>query len=439
MNILLVIHDMSTPRRTGLKRDNSVISPPEGLPHVKQQVTVMESEPVPVTEPEPAWVTEFRQSFQGLSSQVAQLSGQLTTVNTQVKGNSSEISSLNKKVAELEAKNIKLESDVSYLKGCVRDLQSHLNKQEDYSRKGNVLFSGIEEKDEENCEEIVSNLLKDKLNMELSETSIIAAHRVGQKKQGGGDREILVRFHKFDVKNNILKNGKKLGENVYVNQDFCKTTKAARKVLWPIYQHAKSMDSYKKQVKLDSDCLTVKGTVFTVHNLSDLPQDLSPALISTPTQNGITLFFSKQSPLSNFYNCKIDIDGETYNCVEQFYTASKARMFSDERALYKIMNTDDPAKMKAVGNRIQNVNPETWGQSAPGLLEKGVHAKFSQNEHLKAFLLDTGENTLGEANSRDLFYGIGFGLRHKNAFKQQFWRGQNTMGQILMKVRNELS
>jgi len=62
-------------------------------------------------------------------------------------------------------------------------------------------------------------------------------------------------------------------------------------------------------------------------------------------------------------------------------------------------------------------------------MEEIVRAKFTQNECLREMLLATGDAVLEEGNTwNDTFWGVHL----KNG------QGQNHLGRILMKVREEL-
>lgn len=63
-------------------------------------------------------------------------------------------------------------------------------------------------------------------------------------------------------------------------------------------------------------------------------------------------------------------------------------------------------------------------------MEEIVRAKFSENETLKNMLLATGDAELKEGNTwNDTFWGI----------DQKTGSGENHLGKILMKIRDEFS
>lgn len=65
-------------------------------------------------------------------------------------------------------------------------------------------------------------------------------------------------------------------------------------------------------------------------------------------------------------------------------------------------------------------------------------SKFSQNEELKEWLLRTFPRTLVEASPMDRIWGIGLAKEDHRAWNKQTWRGQNLLGQILTRVRDNL-
>ena len=70
-------------------------------------------------------------------------------------------------------------------------------------------------------------------------------------------------------------------------------------------------------------------------------------------------------------------------------------------------------------------------------MEKAVHAKFTQHPELRKQLLDTGDKPIGEASPRDTYWGIGTSVESEKSKHPTKWRGQNRMGRLLMKIREE--
>ena len=85
------------------------------------------------------------------------------------------------------------------------------------------------------------------------------------------------------------------------------------------------------------------------------------------------------------------------------------------------------------------ISDEIWHRDSPQIMFDGNMAKFTQNPHLKDFLLATGRRILVEASKRDKFWGVGIGLKNriKLADRRQ-WIGKNQMGETLMEVRQFL-
>ena len=71
------------------------------------------------------------------------------------------------------------------------------------------------------------------------------------------------------------------------------------------------------------------------------------------------------------------------------------------------------------------------------IMNIGITAKFTQNPHLRDFLLSTGENKLIEANPKDFFLGAGMGLQNPNIWKRNASLG--TAQYMLVQLLTDLS
>jgi ribA/ribD-fused uncharacterized protein len=147
-------------------------------------------------------------------------------------------------------------------------------------------------------------------------------------------------------------------------------------------------------------------------------------------------FYGKAHPLSQHHPCKFIVGETTYSSTEQFMMAQKALLFNDAETFHKIMNTKDPIRQKRLGRQVANFNDEVWNQYKLRIVYDGNKAKFTQNTELKEYILETGDTHLIEASPRDRYWGIGFSAE-KAVERKKDW-GENMLGKILMKLRDDI-
>ena len=131
----------------------------------------------------------------------------------------------------------------------------------------------------------------------------------------------------------------------------------------------------------------------------------------------------------------IEIDGVKYATVTHFVESSKAKEFGDEESREKIGGAKSAKAAKALGDKVKNYNTETWEAKRDGIMEQGLRAKFVQHPELRKELDDTGDKTIGEADARDTYWGIGTGMESVKSKTPSKWRGLNKMGKLLMDLR----
>lgn len=137
----------------------------------------------------------------------------------------------------------------------------------------------------------------------------------------------------------------------------------------------------------------------------------------------IDSFRGKYYFLSNFYPAKVTYEGFTYKNNEAAFQAQKVLSIDGKSAFTKL----SPADAKKKGRRVR-LRPD-WEQVKDGIMEEIVRAKFTQNPDLKQQLLLTGNAELIEGNTwNDCYWGV----------DARSGIGQNHLGKILMKVREEL-
>lgn len=137
-------------------------------------------------------------------------------------------------------------------------------------------------------------------------------------------------------------------------------------------------------------------------------------------QDGIYGFKGKTRFLSNFADCKVIFDGVEYPTTENAYQAAKTL----NKAERKIFETLSPFDAKQMGRKITVRND--WQEVNLQIMFDLNLQKF-QKEPYKRWLQETGDKYIEETNTwGDAFWGVCNGV------------GENHLGKILMRVRDEL-
>jgi ribA/ribD-fused uncharacterized protein len=154
-------------------------------------------------------------------------------------------------------------------------------------------------------------------------------------------------------------------------------------------------------------------------------------------RDGFVLFWDGY--LSNWHPSPFTVNGTAYINGEQWMMAEKARLFDDKAALSGIMKSTSPHEMKMIyGRNIKPYDDAKWKAVSRDRVYIGLLEKFRQNPDLKTLLLETGNDTIVEASPQDALWGIGLAADHPDAANPARWRGQNWLGEVLMRVRETL-
>lgn len=135
----------------------------------------------------------------------------------------------------------------------------------------------------------------------------------------------------------------------------------------------------------------------------------------------INEFRGKYYFLSNFYNASVTYEGITYQNNEAAFQSAKVL----DKSIREKFSALDPSSAKRKGRQVQLRHD--WEKVKFDIMYEICLDKFLQNKELKDKLLATGDEYLEEGNTwGDMIWGTVNG------------KGQNSLGKILMRVREEL-
>ena len=366
-----------------------------------------------------------------LNQQIGELTNKSDAILNDLGTALADIQSLKKENAELKQENTKLRNDLCLVDAELKQQNERINQLEMYSRRENLVFYGIRQDNEEDCEEKIRNILEK--TMEIEDVELMRfdqCHRMS----GAKPQPIIIRFNWSKDRQRVWRARSKLKDGqVSMSEDFPDIIAQRRRSLLPIMKQARSLDHY---AYLREDKLIIDRAVYNVDNLHTLPRDIDPANTATVQHGNVTAFYGGHSPLSNFHECKIVIDGKRYNSVEHYFQLQKCLFAEDEDATKRVHAAKSPLQSKRVGDSL-TVDLDEWMPRARDVMHKAMKAKFTQNARAKNYLMKTGDSVLAEATTSKL-WGSGLRLNDAKNGDQNEWKGRNEAGQILMAVRNEL-
>jgi ribA/ribD-fused uncharacterized protein len=421
------------------KRTIEAVSPASssGSPVLKKSAIEMEMD----NEPPPTWFTQYMDKYTSdlhkrlePLDQISQNMAQLMTKSDLAVSTANEAKAATQ---QLTAKVDQLSLERAYLKKEISDVTERLLKQDAYTRRDNLNFDGFEEEDNENCEKVIRQFIRETMEVDDTDMKIVRCHRQGRKSRyrGARPRTIIIRFLWFQDRQRVWAAKKKLKDSgKWIREDFPPEIEDRRKKLYPIMKAA-FRDPAFKDVFMVYDKLKINGTSYGVNDMNKLPASLLPVNLSTNQDDTTLVFWSKESPFSNFHPSKFKVNGVEYACMEQYLVHKKCIEAENEVAANKVMMEFDPANQKKIGREVV-LNPVWWDGVVKKILMEGLIAKFQQNPPLAKYLVDTGDKKLAEA--RDLKWGNGLSLFHKDALKPATWKGENLLGESLATVRTQM-
>lgn len=145
-------------------------------------------------------------------------------------------------------------------------------------------------------------------------------------------------------------------------------------------------------------------------------------------EKNIKGFFGEYRWLSNFYLCSIEREGLFYPSTEHAYQSAKCINKEDQLKFIQYPPNSLPINVSAaknLGSKVQMI--KNWDELKREVMYEINLYKFSHHPVLRSLLRSTGSKHLEETNYwSDRYWGVCKGV------------GENWLGEILMKIRNEV-
>ena len=134
----------------------------------------------------------------------------------------------------------------------------------------------------------------------------------------------------------------------------------------------------------------------------------------------------KYGCFSNFSRHAVEIDGVSWPTSEHYFQAQK---YLDDKNRNDVRVASTPAEAAKIGRDRNRPLRSDWESIKDEVMLTVLRAKFTQNASCRDCLLSSGDAYLIEdtSTSGDEYWGSG-----------RSGKGQNMLGKLLMKVREEL-
>ena len=193
---------------------------------------------------EPPWVKKLLNRIDSLdtkfSNMESEISRKLADFEKSITFMSNEFETLKTSVQSLEGEVRNIKKENCDLKQEMSALRESMVSDKARSMRNNLLFHGVPESKEENCEQTVRTFIKNKLNIEDSDYEIERAHRMGPYKRDK-KRPIVARFLRYKDKESVKKVSYRLkGSTLGVSDQFPREVTERRAKLRPIEKEEKN-------------------------------------------------------------------------------------------------------------------------------------------------------------------------------------------------------
>ncbi len=125
--------------------------------------------------------------------------------------------------------------------------------------------------------------------------------------------------------------------------------------------------------------------------------------------------------LSNAFPAEMTFEGISYPCAESAFLASRYEDLAEKKRISSMKPEKAKQKYAAFPGNSE------WVKNQDSVMEEIVRQKFSQRHDLMEKLMETGNRYLVNGGKKDSYWGV-----HSIT-----WVGENRLGLILMKIRDE--
>lgn len=255
-------------------------------------------------------------------------------------------------------------------------------------------------------------------------------------------RPIMIKFRHIWDRNRVWKLRNQIPQTEYqqkvkIQADLPKALREDIPTLYKVVKAASTMEEYNTAAVRDFS-VVLNGKHYLPKQLETLPFPLRPSSLASKRSEEACAFYSKSCKLLNHHPSPFMINDKPFMNIEHYLAFKRVELSQQQHVVDRALQAKDPIKAKSILNSLREDHVEEWKKSSMGITMEGLRQKFTQNEELGDFLLNTKDLQLGEA-STDPCWGVGMTLDDQYILDTTKWKeDSNLLGKALMLIRTEL-
>ena len=201
----------------------------------------------------------------------------------------------------------------------------------------------------------------------------------------------------------------------------------------PVLPEIATIGNHKCRIYHESQALSCKRCHEDGHRAIDI--NVCPAYI--PEDNTIQIFWRSWDPLSNFYECKLEIYDHVFYSSEHAYQYQKMAHIGNEKLANEVLQAQTPKDAKNIANCVPSDKLQDWHNIKLDVMKEILVAKVKSCDKYRNALLGSGSNCLIEG-TMDLYWGCGQTAYLASTTHPYYLPGQNWLGSIHSDIRHQV-
>ena len=201
----------------------------------------------------------------------------------------------------------------------------------------------------------------------------------------------------------------------------------------PVLPEIATIGNHKCRIYHESQALSCKRCHEDGHRAIDI--NVCPAYI--PEDNTIQIFWRSWDPLSNFYECKLEIYDHVFYSSEHAYQYQKMAHIGNEKLANEVLQAQTPRDAKNIANCVPSDKLQDWHNIKLDVMKEILVAKVKSCDKYRNALLGSGSNCLIEG-TMDLYWGCRQTAYLASITHPYYLPGQNWLGSIHSDIRHQV-